>query len=102
MTGEIDPEAGDHGIALAFEQDAAELGAIRDQVVRPFDQESGRRRESGGGLVECDPGDEGQGGCGRVGAPQAYEGAGMEIALGRLPGAPLPPPSPRLASGPEP
>ena len=88
MMREIDAEADDHRVILALEQDAGKLGAVDQQVVRPFDP--GLRRIGRHHLVQRDRGDQRQRRRGRIVRPQADEGAGIEIAGRRQPRPALP------------
>jgi hypothetical protein len=42
--GQIDAEADNHSVAVAFEQDSGEFRAVDDQVVRPLEDRRQARR----------------------------------------------------------
>ena len=100
MMGEIDAEADHHRIALPLEQDARQLGAVDDDVVRPFDPRA--RREARDGLVQRHSGDQRKAWRRRVLGIDPDEGGGIEIAGRRLPAPALPPLPARLALGAKP
>ena len=98
--GEIDAEADDDRLAFPLEQDAGELGAVRDQVVRPFEAKTGR--VGGSGVVQGDGGDQRQSRRGRIVGAKPHQGARMEVAGRRFPLPPLPPLAAGLALGAQP
>ena len=96
------PDPDHDGVVRAFEQDPRELGAVDEQVVRPFDGDDVAGRISGDDLVQSDRGNERQRRRAWIGGREADEGARMEVAGRAVPFPPLPSPAPGLALGAEP
>lgn len=100
--GEIDAETDHHRIVGALEQDARKLGAADEQVVGPFDLDGLAGRVGRDDLLQRDRGDQSERRRRRIAIAQPDQGAGVEIARGRLPFPALPPAPAGLAVGAQP
>jgi hypothetical protein len=98
--GEVDAEAGDHRLPFPLEQDAGDLGPVGEQVVGPFERETGCELRCR--FMKGDRRRQRESVRGRITRSRADKRARVEIAFRRFPGPALTPLAPDLAAGAKP
>ncbi|GLR48567.1 hypothetical protein GCM10007925_22840 [Sphingomonas astaxanthinifaciens DSM 22298] len=93
--GKIDPEAGNHPVALPLEQDPGKLGAPEQEVVRPLEHEPGGRRRRLDRADQREAGGEREAARLRIAGLEPDERRSVEIA-GRAFPVPILPPTPAV------